>query len=252
VRFVSVTNGDAGHHAMARAALALRRRREAERVAAILGVEYEILDNPDGELEPTVERRFEMIRLIRRFRPDLVLTHRLEDYHPDHRATSRLVFDSAYMVTVPLVCPEAPHLRVDPVLGFLWDGFSRPQPFRPDVAVAVDEVMALKWDALDAHESQFYEWLPYNRGRDSTVPQDRLARRRWLEEEWSPELLRMTDACRERLIADRGASRARAVRFAETFEIGEHGRRPSAEELRELFPGDSAPDRQAVPSARMP
>jgi LmbE family N-acetylglucosaminyl deacetylase len=65
VQFVSVTNGDAGHHTMAGAALARRRRAEAEAAGEVLGIQYRVLDNHDGELLPSLENRREIIRLIR-------------------------------------------------------------------------------------------------------------------------------------------------------------------------------------------
>src|SRR4030095_9875140 len=81
VRFVSVTNGTAGHFSMRPVARAPRGRAEAERAGAVIGIDYEVLDNDDGKLEPTLERRLDMIRRIRRFAPDLILTHRPDDYH---------------------------------------------------------------------------------------------------------------------------------------------------------------------------
>lgn len=238
VRFVSMTRGDAGHHAMEKEALALRRREEARRAAKIIGIEYQVLDHPDGEVFPSLECRFEVIRLIREFRPDLVLTHRPFDYHPDHRYTSTLVLDSAYMVTVPLVCPDVPHLERNPVLGYLFDDFERPVPFRPDVLIDVGEVMDLKWRMLEAHESQFYEWLPANQGRLDAVPDGGAERRAWLEKEWEPFLERPAERFRDRLVELHG-ERGRAMRHVEVFEIGEHGRRPEPQEIRRLFPLES-------------
>ena len=131
VKFVSVTNGDAGHHAMEAEALAVRRRREALAAGRVCGIEYDVWEHHDGELLPTLDMRRQVIRLIRSFAPDLVLTHRLNDYHPDHRATSQLVQDAAYMVTVPMICPDAPHLSRDPVIMYLADDFEKPTPFEP-------------------------------------------------------------------------------------------------------------------------
>src|SRR5947209_11932322 len=82
VKMVSLTNGDAGHHLTTGPALARRRQQEAAAAGAVIGATYEVFDNHDGELMPTLENRRQVIRLIRSFRPDLVLTHRPNDYHP--------------------------------------------------------------------------------------------------------------------------------------------------------------------------
>ena len=57
VRFVSVTNGDAGHHEIGGVELARRRRAEAEAAGAVAGIEYHVLDIHDGELVPRLENR---------------------------------------------------------------------------------------------------------------------------------------------------------------------------------------------------
>ena len=101
VKFLSVTNGDTGHHSLSRAETAKRRKEEARCSAKVCGLlEYEVMDNNCG-LEPSVANREKVLRVIRKFAPDLVVTHRLSDYHPDHRATAQLVLDTAYIVTVP-------------------------------------------------------------------------------------------------------------------------------------------------------
>lgn len=172
VKFVSVTNGDAGHQSMSGAALAKRREAEAKESARRLGIEYEVLNNHDGELLPTLEVRKEIIRQIRRWNADIVLAPRPNDYHPDHRYTGVLVQDAAYMVVVPAVTPEVPALHKNPVFLYYEDNFQRPNPFRPDIAVAIDDVVDKKTDALDSHVSQFYEWLPWVDGKLSEVPKD--------------------------------------------------------------------------------
>src|SRR5215467_3773567 len=162
VKMVSLTNGDAGHHIEPGPALAERRRAEAAAAGAVIGAEYILLDNHDGLLLPTLENRLAIIRLIRSFRPDLVLTHRPNDYHPDHRYTSQLVQDAAYMVTVPAIAPDTPHLAANPVIAYLPDDFQKPYPFTPTVALDVGKVVERIVDMLHCHTSQFYEWLPYN------------------------------------------------------------------------------------------
>src|SRR5437588_7966746 len=106
-----------------------------------LGISGAILYIHDGELRPTVENRRTLTRLIREWKADIVLGHRPNDYHPDHRYTGVLVQDAAYMVTVPNFCPDVPFLRHNPVFMYYPDRFQRPNPFRPDVVVSIDPVM---------------------------------------------------------------------------------------------------------------
>src|SRR5262245_2781020 len=144
VRFVSVTNGDAGHMSEGGGQLAMRRRKEAEESARRLGIEYIVLDNHDGELLPTLPIREQIIRQIRQWQADLVLAPRPNDYHPDHRYTGVLLQDAAFMVTVPNVTPDTPALRKNPVFMYFQDGFQKPAPFEPHVAVSIDDTYAKK------------------------------------------------------------------------------------------------------------
>ena len=233
VRFVSVTNGDAGHQAEGGGALAARRRAETQEAAQRIGIEYVVLDNHDGELLPTLHVREQIIRQMREWNADLVLAPRPNDYHPDHRYTGILVQDAAYMVTVPNIAPDTPALRKNPVFMYFQDGFQKPAPFAPDIAISIDDVIEKKIDMLDAHVSQVYEWLPWHDGILDQVPADAAARKRWLRGERSPEL---TAAVRAALEKWYGAERAKAIKQAEAFEICEYGRRPSPEDIKRLFP----------------
>jgi LmbE family N-acetylglucosaminyl deacetylase len=231
VRFVAVTNGDAGHQTEGGGALAARRRLEAQEAGRRIGIEYVVLDNHDGELLPTLDVRLQIIRQIRQWNADLVLAPRPNDYHPDHRYTGVLVQDAAYMVVVPNVASDTPPLRRNPVFMYFEDGFQKPQPFRPDVAVSIDDVIEKKIDMLDAHVSQFYEWLPWVDGTLDSVPKDAAARRRWLRETRAG---RPTAAVQATLAKWYGAGTA--VRYAEAFEICEYGARPDEARIRVLFP----------------
>jgi LmbE family N-acetylglucosaminyl deacetylase len=233
VKFVSVTNGDAGHQSMSGAVLAKRREAEAKESARRLGIEYEVLNNHDGELLPTLEVRKEIIRQIRRWNADVVLAPRPNDYHPDHRYTGVLVQDAAYMVVVPAVTPEVPALRKNPVFLYYEDNFQRPNPFRPDIAVNIDEVIDKKTDALDSHVSQFYEWLPWVDGKLSEVPKDPVERKAWLKRTRNHP---PNAAVREALIKWYGPEKGNAAKYYEAFEICEYGARPDEARIRELFP----------------
>jgi LmbE family N-acetylglucosaminyl deacetylase len=234
VKFLSVTNGDAGHHLHSPASTAALRKREAQEAAQRLGIaEAEVLSNRDGALTPSLDARHEIVQQIRRWRADAVLTHRPWDYHPDHRYTSQLVQDSAYLVMVPNVCRDIPALPRNPVFLYLQDEFHLPTPFTPEIAVDIGDAWNQKLDALDAHASQFYEWLPWVDGTLDRVPTDSAARREWLGRSWS----RPVGLCARAALARRyGAERAREIQHAEAFQICEYGRRPSTEELDEFFP----------------
>ncbi len=236
VKFVSVTNGDAGHHELGGAPLAQRRYAEAQAAAEVIGIDYELLDNHDGELMPTLENRYQIIRTIREFAPDLIMTHRPNDYHPDHRYTSTLVQDAAYMVTVPNICGLTPHLERNPVIVYLSDRFLKPYPFTPEVVVSIDAVVEQKIDMLHCHVSQFYEWLPYNGGSLASVPADTSARRDWLAERLRQRFGDVADRYRETLIALYGESVGSQVRYAEAFEASEYGAALTAENIPTLFP----------------
>lgn len=233
VKLVSVTNGDAGHQSEGGGALARRRRAEAQEAGRRLGVTYEVLDNHDGELLPTLEVRHQIIRLIRDWKADMVFAPRPNDYHPDHRYTGILIQDAAYMVVVPNVCPDTPALRKNPVFFYFQDGFQKPAPFRPDVAIDISDTFDKKVGALDAHVSQMYEWLPWVDGKLNSVPKDPAARRKWLADtrgrEPNPDV-------RQALQKWYGAERAKNIRHAEAFELCEYGSRPSGTELKRLFP----------------
>ncbi len=234
VKFVALTNGDAGHQSEGGGALAKRRRAEAQEAGRRFGIaEYEVLDNHDGELEPTLAVRQQVIRRIRQWQADVVIAPRPNDYHPDHRYTGVVVQDTAYMVVVPNVTPDTPPLRKNPVFLYSYDHFQRPNPFRPDVAVAIDSVIEKKIHALDAHVSQVYEWLPWVDGSLESVPKEPAARLAWLRQQRSGQ--RISDEVRAALRKWYGA-KADAVKDVEAFEVCEYGRRPSEADLRKLFP----------------
>jgi LmbE family N-acetylglucosaminyl deacetylase len=234
VKFVSVTNGDAGHQDMGGGALARRRYAETQESARRLGIaEYEVMNNHDGELMPTLEVRREIIRAIRQWNADIVVAPRSNDYHPDHRYTGVLIQDAAYMVIVPNIVPEVPALRENPIFLYYDDNFQKPAPFRPDVAVSIDDVWDTKVGALDAQVSQMYEWLPWLAGNLDQVPKDPAARKKWLSQTRGG---RIAAEIRAALVKRYGAEEGRKVQRAEAFELCEYGRRVGMEELQKLFP----------------
>ena len=232
VKMVSVTDGGAGHHVYPGPKLVAKRRAEAAAAGKIIGAEYVTLDIPDGGLLPTLENRATIIRLIREFKPDLILTHRPNDYHPDHRYVSQLVQDAAYMVTVPAVAPEVRHLDRNPVIAYLPDEFQKPYPLTPTVAVDVGPVLDEVVSMLDCHASQFYEWLPFNRGVLEQVPKSPVERKAWLKLQVEERLHGRAKRFSELI----GETYEYGVEFAEAFEPCEYGSPLDDAAKRRLFP----------------
>jgi len=233
VKFVSITNGDAGHQSEGGGVLAKRRLAEAKEAGKRFGVEYDVLDNHDGELLPSLDVRLQVIRKIREWNADIVMAPRPNDYHPDHRYTGVLVQDAAYMVAVPNVAPGTPPLKKNPVFFYFQDFFQRPNPFRPDVAVDISAVYEQKVHALAAHESQVYEWLPWIGGYLDQVPSEKALREPWLAK---TRAVTITPEVRAALEKWYGKERAAAVKHAEAFEICEYGNQPSEADIRKMFP----------------
>jgi LmbE family N-acetylglucosaminyl deacetylase len=239
VKLCSVTNGDIGHWQMAGGPLAQRRRAESAAVAKALGVTSQVLDNHDGELEPTLENRRQITRVIREWKADIVISHRPWDYHPDHRYVGILVQDAAFMVTVPYFCPDTPPLKKNPVFLFSSDGFQKPYPFKPDVVVGLDDVFDEKVEALHELESQVYEGGAG--GSEESVravppANDVAARKAWLKARWQARQSAEADKFRADLVRLYGDEAGKGMKYAEAFELCEYGRRPNPAELKQLFP----------------
>ncbi|HEV7347842.1 PIG-L deacetylase family protein [Telluribacter sp.] len=233
VKFVAVTNGDAGHQTMKGKALAKRRFAEAQEAGKRFGVTYDVLDNHDGQLLPDLKTRLQLIKKMREWDADVVIAPRPNDYHPDHRYTGVLVQDAAYMVAVPNVAPETPRLQKNPIFLYFQDHFQRPNPFRPDVAIDITPVYAQKVHALDAHQSQVYEWLPWIGGFLDQVPANKAEQEPWLAK---TRATRITPEVRASLEKWYGKDKAAQVQHAEAFEICEYGARPTEDDLKRLFP----------------
>ncbi len=233
VKFLSVTNGDAGHMKEGGGMLAKRRLEETKEVARRLGVTYEVLDNHDGELLATLPIRLEIIRRIRDWKADIVIAPRPNDYHPDHRYTAILVQDAAFMVGVPNVASDSPPLAKNPVFLYFQDNFKKPNPFQPDIAVDISSVINIKIHSMDAHQSQFYEWLPWISRYSGQIPKGQDEREAWLK---SSRGTGLSPEVKVSLSKWYGNQRAEQASFAESFEICEYGSRPDEQEIKRLFP----------------
>jgi LmbE family N-acetylglucosaminyl deacetylase len=239
VQFVSLTDGCSGHHEQSGAELIARRKKEAHLAADIIGASCQVLDIADGHLEATLENRLKVIRLVREFKPDLVITNRPNDYHADHRYTAQLVQDASFLLRVPNVLPEVRALDQMPVIAYFWDAFQKPYPFETNCVVAIDVVFETKLRQLAAHESQFMEWLPWLDGKLHEVPpaSEPEARLEWLKNyfNWlhTPSIAQVEETA---VIERYGVETYKLINQVEAFELCEYGKQPQEGEFSQLFP----------------
>jgi LmbE family N-acetylglucosaminyl deacetylase len=232
VRFVSATNGDAGHHEMAPRALAARRRIEARRAAAVIGAKADTLGEHDGRLFVNDRTTEKAVSAIRRFDPDILIAHRVTEYHRDHRYAAQLVLDASFVLQVPLVYPKVPAPRRVPVIFYACDFFTEGTPFRADFIVDVTDVLETRTHMLLEHVSQFQEWIPWlngNRSAGRRSPATDL-------EDISRGLEHRPRAIALRYAAMLKRKYRRKVGAAEAFMLSEYGRRASASDLAKLLP----------------
>ncbi|MDQ3846559.1 MAG: PIG-L family deacetylase [Bacteroidota bacterium] len=237
VKFVAVTNGDIGHFEQAGGPLAKRRLAEVQACAKTLGIETEVLDIHDGELEPNLENRKKIARLIREWQADIVLCHRPYDYHPDHRYVGVLVQDAAVVVVAPFFVPNTPPTKRNPVFLYYSDPFLRPYPFDPTIVVGIDEVAEKKWDCVSAMPSQFGDEHSWQASTLLNVPKEDKKREAYLLDLFRQRNMEIADKYRNRLIELYGKDKGSKIKYAEAFELCQYGRQPTIEELKQLFPG---------------
>ena len=251
VRFLSLCNGCGGHHVMTPEETTAKRAKESANVAKLLGVTYHVWDIDDCNIVPDLATRKRLIRYIREYCPDMIITHRPNDYHADHRAAGQLVQDASYLLTVPHECPEVPAMRFMPVIMYNEDNFKYP-PFSGDIVIDLDDEIDTKLKIADLNDSQVYEWLPYTYGTLDEVPEDKAERFEWLkgmniteettDEEilsskshgWAVTFAKTAARFRKELIAKYGEERGSKVRYAEAYEICEYGE-PLTDEMRKLL-----------------
>jgi len=250
VRFLSLCNGCGGHHILSPKEITARRAKESAAVAEFLGIKYDVWDIDDCNLVADLPTRKRLIRYIREFNPDMIISHRPNDYHADHRAAGQLVQDASYLLIVPNECPDVPAMRFMPVIVYNEDPFANPK-FRCDIAVNIDDVIEDKLRMIALSESQVYEWLPYTEGR--VAPENKEERFEWFkgmkitsettDEDvingpigYAVDCAKVAARFRKELIEKYGEEVGSKVRYAEAFEICEYGAQMDENLKQQLFP----------------
>lgn len=149
------------------------RAEEASKAAGILGLAVrENLELPDGHVFCDDESRKKLVRVLRRLKPKVILTHQLDDSHPDHDHVARLVRESARLSSMQNYDREAGLGRIN-VPTVAHNIFSR--RIQPSFVVNVSAFHETKMDAIKAYSSQFHD-------PDSSEPETRLTDKRFLDE----------------------------------------------------------------------
>lgn len=251
VRFLSMCNGCGGHHVMTPEETTKTRAKESATVADLIGVTYDVWDVDDCTLVADLETRRRLIRYIRNYAPDVIIGHRPNDYHADHRASGQLIQDASYMLIVPHECPDAPAMKKMPLIIYNEDRFDNPT-FKGDIVIDVDDVVDIKMQIAHINKCQVYEWLPYTNGYLDQVPETDEERYEWLKgmeitaDTTDEEVVAATRGYlvryaktaarfRKELIEKYGEERGSKVRFAEAFEICPYGSPMTDELYKELF-----------------
>jgi hypothetical protein len=119
---------------------------------------------------------------------------------------------------------------------YMWDHFEKPNPFQPDVVVAIDDAIERKLEGLSVITSQFAEWMPWHGDYLDRVPKDPAAAKKWIADAFRKRMKGVAQRYRKELTNWYGAEKGETVAYAEAFEVCEYGRQPTEQELRALFP----------------
>ncbi len=150
------TDGTAGHMIIKPAELAKIREREARNAAKVIDADFIWLGFPDELIFDDRPTRLAFVDAIRQARPDLIITHTPDDYHPDHRTVSKLVFDASFVASLPNIETEHPAHPVVPPIYFM-DTLAG-KNFHPSEFVDISATIETKRRMLACHESQV-TWL---------------------------------------------------------------------------------------------
>ena len=227
VKFMSLTNGDAGHYEMKPEELAERRYKEAMHAKEILSLsEYEVLDYHDGILENTEELRKKVASSIRDWEADIVFAfYPAWGGHNDNMTAGWIVREASLLLDEEEM----------PVFIYMRDFHTASFSYIPDFAINIDDVWKTKLAACGAHESQVIEYNPEMEGVLDEVLASKEKQDDFLFHNAIPFSIIRPDIV---LALEKwyGKDVAKQVSYVEEFEIAEYGRQITDEGVFELFP----------------
>jgi len=150
-------SGDCGSSTLPKQKIAAIRGEEARASARMLSADFLVMHHySDGFLFSTEQTRLEFLDVIRQARPDVILTHAPNDYHPDHRMVAQIVCDVRIMISVPNIKTEAPPYHILPEI-YYFDTMAGID-FVPQHYVDITSTFEVKKKMLACHKSQS-SWL---------------------------------------------------------------------------------------------
>jgi LmbE family N-acetylglucosaminyl deacetylase len=157
VTLCNLCSGSLGHTVIEPAELEKIRLKESEKAAKIIGAKRLPAISPDLKLyHQDAQARDKAVDIIRKVKPDFIITHHPDDYMPDHIAVSKLVFDASFCASLPhykteidAVVPICPIYYMDNLGGF---------NFEPAEYVDISDEIETKLKMLSCHQSQLV-WM---------------------------------------------------------------------------------------------
>lgn len=183
VTLVACTSGNAGTHDLkyTRETLAKTREKEQRAAAKVVGVKNVVfLRHDDCELQPTLELRRELVREIRKHKPEVVICGNPNGWlfgneyinHPDHRAAAAAALEAVFpCAEMELLWPEeGPAHKVHAVFVSSMDA--------PDTWIDITETIDLKVESLKCHPSQMGDWDPSEMVRNWAAAEAKAGRKK--------------------------------------------------------------------------
>jgi N-acetylglucosamine malate deacetylase 1 len=155
ISFSFITTGDKGSTGLSKKEMSAIRKKESEKAAAMIGADLYPLGIPDGEVVISLELRKQLVAIIRKVKPDVIITHHPDDYMSDHINTSRLVLDANFWSAVDTFAgnpdKSSAHSRIPPV--YFMDTVAGIGCV-PEEYVDITDVFDVKVEMLSKHKSQ--------------------------------------------------------------------------------------------------